>query len=121
MVLALVILSSYYLLFTYFPTDIHLISETLYYTFMQKYIPIFMDFFQNSFFQEAAVKMQSKCRQKYHSSAIRYEYIFSFLRPKKYKYLSYTYRDLLTENLFNSFSLVYSSQPIGLRVSFLHV
>jgi hypothetical protein len=36
-------------------------------------------------------------------------------------YWSYTYRDLLAENLFNIFSFVYSSQPIRLRVSFLHV
>jgi hypothetical protein len=34
---------------------------------------------------------------------------------------SYTYQDLITENLFNIFSFVYSSQPIRLRVSFSHV
>jgi uncharacterized membrane protein len=35
--------------------------------------------------------------------------------------LSYTYRDVSAENLFNIFSFVYSSQPIRLCVSFLHV
>jgi hypothetical protein len=33
---------------------------------------------------------------------------------------TYTYQDLLTGNLFNIFSFVYSSQPIRLRVSFFH-
>jgi hypothetical protein len=35
--------------------------------------------------------------------------------------LSYTYRDLLAENLFNIFLFVYSSQPIRLHLLFLHV
>jgi hypothetical protein len=42
-------------------------------------------------------------------------------RPCIIFYLSYTYRDLHAENLFNIFSFIYSSQPIRLRVSFLHV